>query len=613
MDSPLLFAQFDPGLTFLALVVRALDVHQVKVQSLQQSAHQLNTSFTLSKSTHVSVLEWLANSDSPLVALGNTAGKIQVYSPASNAVVSEFDSELNLGITGIHYSSLTNSLWAADNGGNLLEWDQDSRRLTRKINFNDLLDSAEPVSKISSVRFNNHPHLLVGSHNIYLVDLRSNSIVKLFPGHVQPVNTLLPIPGDDDLFATAADGDRFANIYSLTKGSNKAVLVAAGAIQHMSVTTMVDKSVMAVVTESGAIEMFNNPLSFEAVSQTEKSKKKRKHANAVKSRHSDAVVKFTRPETEIRGPQDESLHINAVSLSANLLYVTWMDSPTLPVTDVLTWTVNNEFALSGLVKVEKAKQKVVLPAHAEGGSDVAAAKPYAESQTYVTEGIAYQAGLDEDDEDDETLAEKAQKLIEEQGSEGKEKDTKKKQHKQTAGSLATVLKQALKTNDQELLEQSVLLSRDPTIIQNTIARLPSSLAIVLLDKLAEKLTRQQKRFDELYYWVKWVVIIHGSVLSQIPHVSNKLANLHSIMVKKASGLSRLLELQGRLKLLQQQKTLKKEILNGSFGGDKEEDDPEVEYNEEIDDAEYAGVDLSDDEPMDEDLMVDDYDEMEDIV
>ena len=164
---------------------------------------------------------------------------------------------------------------------------------------------------------------------------------------------------------------------------------------------------------------------------------------------------------------------------------------------------------------------------------------------------------DEDDEDDETLAERLEKLS--GGSQRHSALGKKKLRKHTAGTLTVVLSQALRNNDHSLLE-TVLANRDPSIVQNTISRLDPSLAIILLDRLAERVTRQQQRFDQMNFWLKWIIIIHGGVLSSMPNLNNKLASLHAVLTKKASTLPRLLELQGRLNMIEQQSSLKKRDL-----------------------------------------------------
>ena len=96
----------------------------------------------------------------------------------------------------------------------------------------------------------------------------------------------------------------------------------------------------------------------------------------------------------------------------------------------------------------------------------------------------------------------------------------------------------------------------------------------------------------------------------MPNMSNKLDSLHAILTKKAQQLPRLLELQGRLNMMQQQNHLRKEILDGSVVQDDYDDaDTDVEYVEEVDDAIEAGL-IDSDEDLDMEAA-DDYDEMMD--
>lgn len=608
--SSLLVARFDPSLTYLALAVQALDVHQVKVQSLVSSQDMVNTSLSLGKNQKISSLLWVLPDQTSLIALGLTSGSILLYSPLLNSIVTELEHPSSLQVTDFHYSSASKSAWSTDIGGNIYEWDLQSHQLVLSMALFDLIELSESVSKILSVKYNGKAHLLVGTQNVYLVDPSTKSVVKTFHAHVLPIHTLLPVPGSKDLFLTAAEGDRFVNIYSFHSAPAKAVLVAEAAIEHVAVNQHdTVGSILTAVTENGAVEVFQNPLTFEsnALATPEKSKKKRKHTKAVLSKSSEATLKFGRPADEITSPDDESLHINAVALSSGVLHVTWLENASVSYFDALPWFTDAGFAFSGTQKIEKSKQKIRATSHTADGHDVAAPKLYQESHTVITEGNAFQDDVDEE-ENDETLEEKINKLSEQLRQ--AESRGKKKLKRHTPGSLAVVLSQALKNNDSSLLDNAVLINKDPEIVRNTIARLDPSLVVVLLDRLAERITRKQSRLEGLYFWIKWVIVIHGSVLSSIPNISNKLSSLHSILTKKADTLPRLLELQGRLNLLQSQNSLKKEILNGSLVND-EDGEQEVEYVEELDDAEHAGL-ISDDEDDDIDMDgVDDYENSED--
>lgn len=608
MSSSLLIARFDPTLTYLALSVQALDVHQVKVQSLISSQDLINALINLGKNQKISNLQWVSANKLSLIALCLTNGTIALYLPVSNSIVAELECPSSLQVTDFHFSEATQTGWSADIGGNIYEWDMQTNQLLLKTALFDLLELAESVSRLSSVSYNREPHLLVATQNVYLIHPRTHTVVKSFHAHVLPIHSLFPVRGLPDVFVTAAENDRFVNIYSISQGSTKAVLVAEASTEHVALARHDAKgSILAAVTESGVVEVFKDPLTFESngpTSTPDKSKKKRRQQSKnAQSRHSDATLKFSRPDGEVSNPDDETLHINAVAASNSVLHVTWLENASVSYFDALPWHNDAGFAFEGFQKLAKSKQKIRATAHSTDGHDVAAPKLYQEHHTVITEGNAFQEDVDED-EDEETLAEKMNKLSEQLRQ--MESRNKKKLKRHTPGSLAVVLSQVLKNNDNSMLDEAVLVNRDPTIVRNTIARLDPSLAVVFLDRLAERLTRNQARLEQFYFWIKWVIVIHGSVLASIPNISNKLTSLHSILTKKADTLPRLLELQGRLSLLQSQNTLKKEILNGSVAGENEEGEEEVEYIEELDDAEHAGLISDEDDEMMEMDGEDDY-------
>lgn len=604
MSGPLLFAKFDQSHTNLALVVQALDNHQVRVQALVLAQDSLNTLFQLRSGQKVTAIEWISDT---LLALALTSGAVLIYSPSTNQIIKELESPTNVAIADLHYSKITNSAWAVDKNGTLCEWDVYSYTLLQQLSLVELLDTTETVTKLSTIIYNEEPTLLVGTHSVYMVDLVGRQVVARFPGHVQPIIAIVPAQHDPDLVLTAAEGDRFINVYSISKNTTRSVLVASSTIRQMTLAGTTELSVVSVITENGSLEIFKDPLTFD-IQPRETSKKKRKQQVGARSKHCDATIQYSRPPSEIRNPDDEHLFINAISATESHLHMTWLENDLLCRFDSVQWQNDGEFTLSGDKTITKSKQNNKATLHAQGGHDVAAPRLYNEHHTVITEGGAFQDEVESMEDDDESLADKLEKISSE--SSRKNDQSRKRLQKHTAGSLTVVLSQALRNSDQALLE-TVLVNRDLNIVQSTIARLDSSLAVVLLDRLAEKITRQQQRFDQMNFWLKWIIIIHGGVWSSLPNVSHKLANLHSVLNKKASKLPRLLELQGRLSMLEQQNSLKKEILKGgSIEGDHDAED-DVEYIEEVDDAVEAGIleDEEEDDDMDEidENGLDDYD------
>lgn len=162
-------------------------------------------------------------------------------------------------------------------------------------------------------------------------------------------------------------------------------------------------------------------------------------------------------------------------------------------------------------------------------------------------------------------------------------------------SLATVLSQSLRTNDTPLLE-ACLHADDTSIIQGTIQRLDSSLAGLLLSKLAERLASRPGRYGHLITWVQSTFICHGAIIASQPDSIAKLQPLYAVLNSKMKTLDHLLLLKGKLDMLDAQLKWRKEIAarRQILGGREARDEPGTIYIE--------GADNWDsDDDLDEDI------------
>lgn len=125
-------------------------------------------------------------------------------------------------------------------------------------------------------------------------------------------------------------------------------------------------------------------------------------------------------------------------------------------------------------------------------------------------------------------------------------------------SLSTVLTQALRTNDNNLLE-SCLHTSDPDIAKNTVVRLDSSLAGILISKLAERLSARPGRYGHLLVWVQWICVAHGGAISSNPAVMAQVQKLYRVLGERAGALDMLLLLKGKLDMLDQQLQFRKQL------------------------------------------------------
>ncbi|KAL6884760.1 Dip2/Utp12 family domain-containing protein [Trichoderma evansii] len=151
----------------------------------------------------------------------------------------------------------------------------------------------------------------------------------------------------------------------------------------------------------------------------------------------------------------------------------------------------------------------------------------------------------------------------------------------THQSLTTVLTQALKSDDTDLLE-SCLHTTDIPTIQNTIERIDSSLAGVLLNKLAARLHRRPGRAGTLMTWVQWTLVAHGGALAAQPKLLHDLNSLQKVLAERAKGLNSLLALKGKLDILEGQMELRRKMQRSAGlleDGDDDADEEDVIYVE----------------------------------
>lgn len=572
MGSVLAASDFDPSGNYFASAVTALDTHKIRVQSTN-STSTLANAFSLDKGHKLTSISWGVfstvnsskqqrkkrrqsngfNIENQFLAVGLNKGSILIYSPLTNEVISKLENPNASAINDFHYSSLTNSGWSIDLGQNVVEWDLISYKPKRQFNIQ------ESINRIRVIEYNEKPHLLLASHSVLLVDIETQEVIKTFPGHISPIHTLLPITSNS--FITAAEGDRYINIYPLE--GVPTVLVT----QSNVISVSYGNNTVSAVTEDGIVEVFKDP--FTKAPTTSKRK-------GQQSKQSNGRIELKRPNSS------DSLKIEHSFINDGSITITWLEQASIPYFEKIQISDITETKT-----VLKDKPTIQAKDHSLFGQDVAAPKSYNESNAVVTSGdnlkfldnkeTQEDEQEDEDEEDGPTLAEKLEALKVQQPV------SKKKQGRATAGSLVVVLTQALKANDHSLLE-TVLSNRDENVLKTTVQRLDTSLAVTLLERLAERIARQTHRQGQLNIWVKWVMAVHGGYLVNVPNLSKSLSSLHSTLSRRASTLPRLLELQGRLDVLYAQQEIRQ--ANKEHGEDDYQgsDESDVEYIEELEDA-----------------------------
>lgn len=150
----------------------------------------------------------------------------------------------------------------------------------------------------------------------------------------------------------------------------------------------------------------------------------------------------------------------------------------------------------------------------------------------------------------------------------------------THQSLTTVLTQALRTDDVDLLE-SCLATSNSTVVRNTVEGIDSTLAGTLLTKLAARLYRKPGRAGSLMSWVQWTLIAHGGALASQPKVVQGLGGLQKVLAERSKGLNSLLALKGKLDLLEGQMNMRRNPERRRRRGRRGEDAEEEDEDEDV--------------------------------
>ena len=440
-------------------------------------------------------------------------------------------------------------------------------------------------------------------------------VPETFTANSTPIHTLITAK-DNKTFLSAAVADRFINIFSLVDNKHMGALVAEADVTRVSVFEGANDSVLAAVTAEGIVEVFKAP--FEAIVVSSDAAVTRKKKALTKK--GEAKVRIVRPNGKDAviiadvSVSDEEIVLAWVESGVNVEFerVRWADAASgilvLTGSVDITRTKSASIAANGAVMngVKEVGKMTVDQSHAivVGGDDMQDVgmedAPAAESEGEEEE---QSAGEDEDDDmesarepEEPSFADRFQAL------EVSAKPTnalaplptKRSLEPPTANALTSVLTQALKTNDTSLLE-SCLHTTDTNTILNTVRKLPSPMAVTLLENLAERLARKPGRAGSLGEWVRWTLVAHGGYLVTLPNLVRTLAGLYSTLNTRAGALPRLLALQGRLDMLSAQVQLRHNIRSANAGESEDVSDEGVLYVE-GETPESDSDDESDEEP-----------------
>ncbi|ORY80903.1 WD40-repeat-containing domain protein [Protomyces lactucae-debilis] len=616
---------FHPTLPFFAHARLSLDAWHIRV--LDPSTTQARNEYVLDKGVACRCLAW-GNVEKPqhaqekskkkqkidagagttdaMLAAGLSDGSIQLLSPSREGPLQVLKGGHTGAVTGIAFAG--DKVWTVGEDGKAIEWHTATGKQLTTLTI-DTSNALRSVA-VRQASGSDGPCLLAASYTIQQMTLPDGDMAQSYTNHTSPVHALLFATSTQ--FISAAEDDRYMNLFTLGNNTQDKSFVAEADVKHITV----NGATLCAATSEGAVEVFD--LQKATTNGASNSSKRRKSMVA----NASAKITVSRPDS------NSTVSVLDLSLRPDgTLVLVWLEGARVVFETVRVRDAEGQLAAS--VNLVRAPQPV-LGAQTADGQLEQSARPYQDGQARIAAGhdegdfemadaADEEAEADVADEDSEedaepTLQERLHALEVSGNTPAKQKSTSKQVLQvPSAGSLTTVLTQALKSSDTALLE-SCLHQSDSKIILATVRRLDPVLSVALLEQLASRLARRPGRAGELGVWVRWTVVVHGGYLSSLPNLVKTLSSLHATLSNRAATLPRLLALQGRLDMVHAQIELRRE---GDVRQTMQEEASDVEYNEgdsdfsdeeevELEDAsELGGLDTSDEGSAEEDSDEDD--------
>ena len=385
--------------------------------------------------------------------------------------------------------------------------------------------------------------------------------LQKFTGHASAIKELAFSHQDDVLVSNAQD-DRYVNVWDAqttnTNSNNLTALTLETNVSHIDFSST-DPSVLAV-TDDGLVGIWENA-SYTTTQATGGNRRKMMRSM---TKEADAHVQIVSTASEntiipilaakfVTDKGGKSIMIaRGSSVKPSFEVVKYVDEETgamirdislsrQPITNYLIDTAS--IAANNLRTTRKAYDESAVTV--VGNTDFTGKAPTMANQEQ-----------EEEENEEPSIEQKLSSLDVVDHANTKKKNNKKKTiDTPSAGSLQTVLVQALHSNDSGLLE-ACLQHTKPDVINSTVRRLPTEYLIPLLTELITKFQEKPGRAPALLVWIKSVLLIHTAYLMTVPDLVGKLGNFYQALDTRLGVFPKLLALRGRLDIVQSQVNVK---------------------------------------------------------
>ncbi|KAM4541988.1 WD repeat-containing protein 43 isoform 2-T2 [Odontesthes bonariensis] len=475
-----------------------------------------------------------------LLAMGTAAGGVLIYSTAKGALHCTLDGGHSGGVNCVDWHPEQGLLYSGSDDTNIVEWDLQTGKTQSKWKADRAAVTSLCVSPDGKL-------LLSAGHIIKMWDLETKEVYRKFTGHSTAVTTLRfattrPPDSNGLYFLSGAAHDRLLSVWQVREdGKDKNSVVSftlTDEPRHIDLVASNRKEEavrLAVVCKDGQLHLFEHflngpckkPLSPSCtvqMSDTSESPMPIPLLAAALGADNQSVVLAYGSHLQ---PVMETVEINTAERRV-----------------CLTRDVQTSLSLTMETTVSKVKTPIVnansrvlvpgLPGHQ------APVKGPPQGSEKRKKGA---------DIKEISIAERLGEI--DLSAVSSEKGAPKVTASLQTDNFAVLLVQGLESNDANILNK-VLQTRKVAIIKKTVARLPLSAVLPLVEELTKRLQGHPHTAILMVWWLKAVLMHHTSYLASLPDLVTQLGVLYHMIESRVKMFHKLTKLSGKLHLLMTQ-------------------------------------------------------------
>ncbi|XP_072221140.1 WD repeat-containing protein 43 isoform X2 [Leuresthes tenuis] len=475
-----------------------------------------------------------------LLAMGTAAGGVLIYSTAKGALHCTLDGGHSGGVNCVDWHPEDGLLYSGSEDTNIVEWDLQTGKTQSKWKADRAAVTSLCVSPDGKL-------LLSAGQIIKMWDLETKEVYRKFTGHSTAVTTLRfattrPPDSNGLYFLSGAAHDRLLSVWQVREdGKDKNSVVSftlTDEPRHIDLVASNRKEEavrLAVVCKDGLLHLFEHFL----------------NGPCKKPLSPSCTVQMSDTSESPMPIPLLAAAVGADTRSVLLAYGSHLQ-PVMETAEIntaerrvcLTRDVQTSLSLTMETTVSKVKTPIVnansrvlvpgLPGHQAPVKGPPQASEKRKKGTDTKE-ISIAERLGEID------------LSAVSSEKGAQKVTATLQ----TDNFAVLLVQGLESNDANILNK-VLQTRKVAIIKKTVARLPLSAVLPLVEELTKRLQGHPHTAILMVWWLKAVLMHHTSYLASLPDLVTQLGVLYHMIESRVKMFHKLTKLNGKLHLLMTQ-------------------------------------------------------------